>query len=512
MLTIDIEKIRDASNKLDYGNARLKEGRNALNTIKVPKGFSYSENLKQMSTKLNTISNKLDMIKKWMVTSANNFRISESKNKNIVAQLSKFNLIYDYVYASKNNNKAKTVMPMAFEKFEDILDSIMTPEEKAKIKKTEIITDIWDAIYSSKGKNVLKARIDKLSNALNTEDNAKIDKQKMPKVNIKSNAKNITFSQILGDAKFILKSRGELEKKQSENIEYKKVLKSYEGRDNVTNSRLIVESRLSKNTEDIESLEHDIKDSEEIFSRNLSRYLSNLPVEAVAVVTNMISALLTKEDNIENITNNVEINEVSSVQVANNSKSTSNIKKVKISTKTKDTNKYKLIFSKKIKTKLIEEYKINKKDINIFIKLVKANENKYNKIIDKIVSKYENKEKEFEKIFGFSLYKKNSKGEKILNYTELLVDVFYVGNLYLDDAKLLTKGKNEKVTINNKAYTMKDGKIISTKLSGTSQKSANAYINEKKAQIKINIKNEKKTQTTNNIKNEKNSTKINKKN
>lgn len=123
---------------------------------------------------------------------------------------------------------------------------------------------------------------------------------------------------------------------------------------------------------------------------------------------------------------------------------------------------------RKMKNKLIDVYGFNRFDAERFMSTVDAiGACNYAAEANAIVAYFKNMPEEFEKIFGFPLFVKNSDGKLYLNDAEILADLYYWGNAYSEDAVLFKIDAEGNTTFNEEAIRMNDdGKITMVKQRG----------------------------------------------
>mgnify|MGYP004609301967 CR=1 FL=1 len=146
-----------------------------------------------------------------------------------------------------------------------------------------------------------------------------------------------------------------------------------------------------------------------------------------------------------------------------------------------------------IKNKLVNEYQFNNVDAERFLSIVDSiGACNYACEANVFVSYFKNSPEQFEKIFGFPLYKQNQKGELYLNDAELLVDLYYWGNAKSSEAELFKIDSNGKTIFNDEAIKYKqDGSIKSVhqRGGGIHQEEMNDYLKSKGANITFDVDN-----------------------
>ena len=146
-----------------------------------------------------------------------------------------------------------------------------------------------------------------------------------------------------------------------------------------------------------------------------------------------------------------------------------------------------------IKNKLVNEYKFNNVDAERFLSIVDSKGAcNYACEANVFVSYFKNSPEQFEKIFGFPLYKQNQNGELYLNDAELLVDLYYWGNAKSDEAELFKIDSNGKTIFNDEAIKYKqDGSIKSVhqRGGGIIQELMNDYLKSKGSSITFDVDN-----------------------
>ena len=144
-----------------------------------------------------------------------------------------------------------------------------------------------------------------------------------------------------------------------------------------------------------------------------------------------------------------------------------------------------------IKNKLVNEYQFNNVDAERFLSIVDSiGACNYACEANVFVSYFKNSPEQFEKIFGFPLYKQNQKGELYLNDAELLVDLYYWGNAKSSEAELFKIDSNGKTIFNDEAIKYKqDGSIKSVHQRGGAihQKEMNDYFKSKGSSITFDV-------------------------
>ena len=146
-----------------------------------------------------------------------------------------------------------------------------------------------------------------------------------------------------------------------------------------------------------------------------------------------------------------------------------------------------------IKNKLVNEYQFNNVDAERFFSIVDSiGACNYACEANVFVSYFKNNPEQFEKIFGFPLYKQNQKGELYLNDAELLVDLYYWGNAKSSEAELFKIDLNGKTIFNDEAIKYKQNgsiKSVHQRGGGIHQQEMNDYLKSKGANITFDVDN-----------------------
>lgn len=139
-----------------------------------------------------------------------------------------------------------------------------------------------------------------------------------------------------------------------------------------------------------------------------------------------------------------------------------------------------------MKNKIINEYGFSARDADRFMKIVDSiGACNYAAEVNVIATYFKDKPSEFEKLFGFPLFKQNAQGQYYLNDAELLADLYYWGNSNSKDAELFIKTVDGGTTFNENAIIKREDGGLTVRQRGSSldPDTINEYLSSKNTNI-----------------------------